>query len=163
MISGFPFDDEADAARQNVARLESQAEELRAELLKLHQDVARVRRDFSGMQAVQLLEANEQLVVAALHAETIAETSAGNLTEMTRRGQYDSLTETPNRLLMFDRMTHAIALAHRRGTRLAVLFVDLNNFKQINDTHGHAAGDQALKLAAGRLQSVLRESVSRTQ
>jgi diguanylate cyclase (GGDEF)-like protein len=153
-----PLDDAAEPARRTVALLESQAADLRAELLKLHRDVAQVRRDFSGMHAAQLLEANEQLVVAALHAETIAETAAGNLSEMTRRGQYDPLTETPNRLLMFDRMSSAIALAHRRGTRLAVLFVDLDHFKQINDMHGHAAGDQVLKLAVRRLQSAIRDS-----
>lgn len=150
--------DDADTARRTVVLLESQAAELRSELLRLHHDVAQVRRDFSGMHAVQLLEANEQLVVAALHAETISETAASNLIEMTRRGQYDALTDTPNRSLMFDRMRNAIALAHRRGARLAVLFVDLDHFKVINDMHGHEAGDEALKLVVQRLQSVLRDS-----
>ena len=158
MLSEHALGDGADAARRTVAVLESQAAALRAELLLLRHDVSQVRRDFSGMQATQLLEANEQLVVAALRAEAIAETAADNLVEMTRRGQYDPLTETPNRLLMIDRMNSAIALAQRRGTRLAVLFVDLDHFKQINDTHGHATGDEALKLVVQRLQSVLRES-----
>ena len=124
----------------------------------LRHDVAQVRRDLSGVHAAQLLEANERLVVAALRAEAIAESAAGKLTELARRGQYDPLTEAPNRSLMFDRMSHAIALAHRRGTRLAILFVDLDHFKQINDTHGHAVGDQTLRLVVQRLQSVLRDS-----
>lgn len=158
MLSKPALSADAHEARRNVALLESQAVALRAELLRLRHDVAQVRRDFSGMHATHLLEANEQLVVAALRAETIAETAADNLTEVTRRGQFDPLTETPNRLLMFDRMSSAIALAQRRGTRLAVLFVDLDHFKQINDTHGHATGDEALKLVVRRLQSVLRES-----
>ena len=71
---------------------------------------------------------------------------------------YDSLTELPNRSLFSKLLNHAISFARRSGTQLAVLFVDLDRFKNINDTLGHEAGDQLLQEAGKRLQSCLRES-----
>jgi len=59
---------------------------------------------------------------------------------------------------MLDRLESAIATARRDETRIAVLFIDLDDFKRINDTLGHAIGDEALKLAARRLQSTVRDS-----
>jgi len=70
---------------------------------------------------------------------------------------HDSLTDLPNRKLFFDRLGIALALAHRNQSSLAILMLDLDNFKQVNDTFGHAARDNILKAAAGRLTSVLRK------
>jgi diguanylate cyclase (GGDEF)-like protein len=64
---------------------------------------------------------------------------------------HDSMTGLPNRDLFGDRLVHAIALAKRHGWTLAVMFLDLDSFKLINDTHGHAAGDWVLKEVAKRL------------
>src|ERR1022692_878237 len=64
---------------------------------------------------------------------------------------HDSMTGLPNRDLFDDRLVHAIALAKRHDWTLAVMFLDLDRFKFINDTHGHAAGDWALKEVAKRL------------
>ena len=105
-----------------------------------------------------MAEANEQLALVALHAESVAETAVSELGELARSGQRDPLTGLPNRLLMLDRLENAIATARRHETRIAVLFIDLDNFKRINDTLGHAIGDEALKLAARRLQSAVRDS-----
>lgn len=69
---------------------------------------------------------------------------------------YDSLTGLPNRRLFIDRMELAIAHAKRQGQQLAVLFIDLDHFKRINDSLGHAAGDQFLRAVASRLQSAVR-------
>ncbi len=82
----------------------------------------------------------------------------GELGELTRTSQRDVLTGTPNRALMLDRVGSAIAMSHRRGTRAALLFVDLDCFKQINDTLGHAVGDSVLRLVTRRLESVIRDS-----
>ena len=69
---------------------------------------------------------------------------------------YDALTGLPNRRLFNDRLRQALALAHRQKRQLAVLFLDLDRFKVINDTLGHAIGDQLLVAAAKRLKSSCR-------
>ena len=70
---------------------------------------------------------------------------------------HDSATGLPNRDLFDDRLTHAIALAKRHAWSLAVMFLDLDGFKDVNDTHGHAAGDAVLKEVARRLMQHARE------
>ncbi len=70
---------------------------------------------------------------------------------------HDVLTGLPNRILFIDRLEQAIAQAGRNFSLMAVLFLDLDNFKEVNDGLGHDAGDQLLKEAAGRLQESIRE------
>jgi diguanylate cyclase (GGDEF)-like protein/PAS domain S-box-containing protein len=77
--------------------------------------------------------------------------------EVERLALYDYLTDLPNRRLFNDRLKQALVAAHRTGHLGALLYVDLDNFKQLNDTHGHGAGDELLKLVAQRLQAHLRE------
>jgi diguanylate cyclase (GGDEF)-like protein len=69
---------------------------------------------------------------------------------------HDALTGLPNRALLHDRLDHALAAWRRRPEHLAVLFVDLDGFKTVNDTHGHLVGDRVLIDVAHRLSSVLR-------
>ncbi len=69
---------------------------------------------------------------------------------------HDPLTDLPNRSLFLDRADHALKRAARRGDEVAVLFMDLDNFKVINDSLGHEVGDELLVAVAGRLQSCLR-------
>lgn len=71
---------------------------------------------------------------------------------------YDSLTGLPNRALFYDRLSQAINLAQRNRHELALLYLDLDRFKSVNDTLGHAAGDDVLQGAAGRIQAQVRES-----
>ena len=75
----------------------------------------------------------------------------------THLAQHDALTNLPNRLLVSDRMEQAIGQARRYGRRAALLFLDLDNFKNINDSLGHDAGDELLKEVAERLQGAVRE------
>ncbi|MGH8029987.1 MAG: putative bifunctional diguanylate cyclase/phosphodiesterase, partial [Arenimonas sp.] len=70
---------------------------------------------------------------------------------------HDALTGLPNRALLYDRIRQAIAQAHRAGTQLAVLFIDLDRFKTINDSLGHAVGDKLLQAVASRILACLRE------
>ena len=71
--------------------------------------------------------------------------------------QYDVLTGLPNRALFYDRLRQAVSRAKREQTMVGLMFLDLDRFKQINDTLGHAAGDRVLKVVAERLKSFLRE------
>jgi diguanylate cyclase (GGDEF)-like protein len=151
-------DSEVTAAKETVALLNQQAEELRTHLSTLRQSLREIRRDFGENQANQLREANEELVLAALHANTIAESAMSNLNQLTRISQRDVVTGMPNRALILDRLDNAITVARRHGTRIAVIFIDLDHFKPINDLLGHAGGDEVLQLVAHRLQSVVRES-----
>jgi diguanylate cyclase (GGDEF)-like protein/PAS domain S-box-containing protein len=78
--------------------------------------------------------------------------------ELEYQATHDALTGLPNRVLLRDRIRHAIGLAERGGTLLAVAFIDLDQFKFINDSIGHQAGDDLLKTVAGHLQSCIRET-----
>jgi diguanylate cyclase (GGDEF)-like protein len=123
---------------------------------------ARAARELTRLQrsitAARLVEANEQLVLAALRAQADAHAATQALRNLSRSAGLDALTSLPNRVLLLDRFARAIAAARRRRVRLALLFLDLDNFKQVNDTLGHAAGDQVLKLVAHRLASAVRDA-----
>ena len=106
----------------------------------------------------RLLEANEQLVLALVRAQSDAEATARLLAEATRTSHSDALTGLPNRTLFLDRVEQALASARRHDARLAILFLDLDRFKEINDRLGHAAGDQALAQVAQVLVATVREA-----
>lgn len=81
-----------------------------------------------------------------------------DFSQMQFRATHDSLTKLPNRLLFRDRLLQSIAHAKRHNKRLAVHYLDLNNLKEVNDTHGHATGDHLLWEIAQRLQRIIRSS-----
>ncbi|MCW9006012.1 MAG: EAL domain-containing protein, partial [Gammaproteobacteria bacterium] len=94
----------------------------------------------------------------------IRDISEKKLTEdqMAYMAYHDSLTGLPNNHLFKDRVTHCIASAKRNSTKLAVMFLDLDRFKLINDTLGHSVGDKLLQATAERLQNCIRSSDSVT-
>ncbi len=91
--------------------------------------------------------------------------SARDITERKRaqeraehQAQHDALTGVPNRVLFYDRLSQGITRARRERHELALLFVDLDDFKAVNDSLGHMAGDELLKITAARIRASLRES-----
>ncbi len=78
--------------------------------------------------------------------------------KMSHLAEHDELTSLPNRALLNDRLEHGITLARRHGRQMAVLFIDLDHFKHINDSLGHLIGDQILKAVAGRIAPCIRDS-----
>ena len=143
---------------QTIDHLRGQVETLRQRVIGLIQALAAAERASDDAQTPVLVEANSALVLSALHAEEVAESTMGELVELMNTTRRDVLTGIPNRALMLDRLNSAIALSRRRGTRVALLFIDLDGFKQINDTLGHAVGDSVLCSVARRLESVIRDS-----
>jgi diguanylate cyclase (GGDEF)-like protein len=79
-----------------------------------------------------------------------------HVTELSHQAFHDPLTGLPNRSMLLDRLENALARTKRNGKQIAIIFCDLDNFKVVNDTFGHEAGDQLLVNVAERLQSTLR-------
>ena len=98
--------------------------------------------------------------VVAFHDVTVARAKS---LEMSRLAEHDPLTGLPNRVLFNDRLAQAISLASRQDKQLAVLFVDLDQFKKVNDSLGHGVGDKLLQSVADRLLNCVRrtDTVSR--
>jgi diguanylate cyclase (GGDEF)-like protein len=146
------------AGVRGLALLNAQADALRKHLKQLRERLVETQLEVNANQAALVVQANEQLVLAALRADSIAEAAQSNFDDLASSARRDGLTGMPNRGLMLDRMQAIIARAGRRELNFAVLFIDLDNFKQINDTLGHAAGDGVLKVVAHRLEAAVRET-----
>ena len=115
---------------------------------------------FDPVAAVELVKQGVQdfVLAAEIGMPDRLATAIGCAITRSDQNYYDPLTGLPNRLLLYDRLGHAINHAKRYDERLAVLFFDLDRFKMINDTLGHLAGDRLLKTVAGRLSDGLRNS-----
>lgn len=155
---------QSEEAARTLAGLKAQSNEVRAEvnearahLAELNLEVAAAENRLENSDSAQLLEANQNLVLSTLRAQEDADLCAESLKSVSEAASLDTLTELPNRELLLDRFTHAVAMARRKGEHLALLFVDMNHFKTINDTLGHAVGDQVLQRAARCLSSAVRE------
>ena len=93
-------------------------------------------------------------VVATMHDITERKKSQEHIEKL---AHFDILTGLPNRTLLNDRFRYALSMAQRRGETLTIMFIDIDHFKDINDTLGHNVGDQVLVYVAKRLKEVLRE------
>jgi len=134
-LFAYPFKDGiAVIARDINSRMQSE------------QELAVYRQQLESLvrqRTESLQRLNDELVAAKAKAESLA--------------THDFLTGLPNRVLMEDRLTQAIALVRRRGTLAAVMTLDLDGFKDVNDTYGHGAGDLLLVEIAARLKASVRE------
>jgi len=107
-------------------------------------------------RATRLIDSDEALHVIIFHAPITELKQAEN--EVQKLAYFDNLTGLPNRLMLNDRLLHALDWAQRQDENIAVLFLDLDHFKAINDTLGHDAGDALLKSVAKRLSGCIRKS-----
>ncbi len=119
-----------------------------------HRDGHWVWVQASGAVVSQDPETHEPLRLCGTHQDITERRQQEE--HILHQAHFDSLTELPNRFLALDRLSQLINEARRNNDRVAVLFLDLDDFKKINDTLGHDTGDKLLKEAAFRLQSVLR-------
>jgi diguanylate cyclase (GGDEF)-like protein len=146
------------AAREQAADLRQEAADLRDEVADQREETVRANSAHRAHTASQLLEANEHLVVAAVHSQTMTEAAEHATLQMSFKAERDFLTGLPNRALLSDRLAQSIALAQRHRKRVALLYLDLDNFKDVNDSLGHSVGDQLLQSAAKRLEACVRHS-----
>jgi diguanylate cyclase (GGDEF)-like protein/PAS domain S-box-containing protein len=133
--------------------------------LKLAQPVREVIYNYSKsgrgywleMHIVPLKDAHGEVAYfAAIERDVTAQKNLEH--ELRHFAFHDVLTRLPNRRLLLERLKHSLVLAKRSGSHIAVLFIDLDKFKHLNDTHGHDAGDLLLVEVARRLCSRVRES-----
>lgn len=153
--------EDALGVRENVADLREGAAQTRESAVsarerKMHAANAAPLR--AGEHLKMLQQVNSHLVIATMEARKLAEQVAVATIQLDYLAHHDVLTDLPNRMLLQDRIGQAIELAHRQGKQLAVMFMDLDRFKHINDSLGHAIGDQLLQSVAQRLVACVRHS-----
>jgi len=138
----------------------------RAESCTLPYSVVLRRRDGSQVDietsVTPITDADGKVRGAAVAFSELKEASR-EAVRLAHLAQRDALTDLPNRVLLYDRVAQAIVAARRRGGMVALLFVDLDGFKAVNDVYGHALGDRLLKAVAERLAKTVRaaDTVSR--
>ena len=155
--------EQAALKRTEAANQRDETADRRQDNADRREEAAIARAALSALTETQLREVNERLVVATVHAQTMTEAAEQATAQMSHMAEHDFLTGLPNRALLADRVQQAIALAQRHGKKVAVMFLDLDHFKHINDSLGHAVGDQLLQAVAQRLQACVRlsDTVSR--
>jgi len=142
----------ADKALQDSQVVEATVQECADDLDEVTATLARGIADIKQVE-VALTRSRAALV----EAETALLTAQDDERHATLRALHDSATGLPNRVLFDDRLAQGISLAERHGWILAVMFLDLDRFKNINDDHGHAAGDLVLREIASRLSQYARD------
>ncbi|MES2609796.1 MAG: GGDEF domain-containing protein [Pseudomonadota bacterium] len=144
-------------ASQELSELVLPIDNARSLLSDLHTELEGAKALVEPGISQHLMEANAQPVVTALQSQADAEQVTQELTALSRSAELDGLTQLPNRALLHDRFVQAIAHAKRHHTRLGLLFIDLDKFKAVNDTLGHAAGDLVLQQAARCMEASIRD------
>jgi diguanylate cyclase (GGDEF)-like protein len=109
-------------------------------------------------RTLALEDANRKLRVEAFERESLLRKLGESETRMRHLAQHDALTGLPNRLSLHERFELGAEYAKRNRHKLAVMLIDLDRFKELNDTRGHAAGDEALVALGGRLRTTVRGS-----
>jgi len=137
----------------------SESEAVEAKVAECADDLQQVTdtlaQGVEDLKKVELALARSRQALATTESSLVAAKQDESRSRL--RALHDTATGLPNRSLFDDRLSHAISLAERQQWTLAVMFLDLDRFKRINDTHGHAAGDVVLKQVAHRLLQHARD------
>jgi diguanylate cyclase (GGDEF)-like protein len=149
--------------RQDTADLRQQSADIRQEAADQREEAAIAKAAFDDLTNAKMIEANERLIAATIHAQTMTKAAELTTEKMSYMAEHDVLTGLPNRALLTDRLAQSIALAQRHEKKVALMYLDLDHFKHVNDSLGHAVGDQLLQSVATRLQTCVRlsDTVSR--
>jgi diguanylate cyclase len=174
-------DDSADAS-ENAASVRAGAADIREDTADAREDTADHREESIYMREshatlrekeilaeetlkaasnhliIMLQQANAHLVTVSIEAHKMAEQVKVAKDQLAYLAHHDVLTDLPNRILLLDRLNSAIELAGRKGWQLALMFLDLDRFKHINDSLGHVIGDKLLQSVAQRLLGCARHS-----
>ena len=132
--------------------LSGEVEDLRVELQFHHPD-GHARWGLLSASVVRPSTEQDPYLICLVEDVTARREAEANLAH---QALHDGLTGLPNRTLLHDRLAHALATSARTGTSVGVLYLDLDGFKAINDSAGHAAGDAVLRLVTGQLQQAVR-------
>jgi diguanylate cyclase (GGDEF)-like protein len=141
-------------ARENAVELRENAVDMREREIR----ASEITQGTSDDHIIMLRQVNARLVTATIEAHKLAEQVQTAKNQLDHLAHHDVLTDLPNRILLQDRLGQAIGLACRQGRQLAVMFMDMDRFKHINDSLGHAVGDQLLQSVAQRMVSCVRHS-----
>ncbi len=158
MAPSAPPPDDDQARERRLLRLYRAIAAAQARLAALHGEIEAARSDTGRRAAHDALAENKRLTAANRVAAHDAEHAQAALVAALRVSRTDSLTGPHNREVLWDRLAHDVSLARRQGHGLAVYFIDIDDFKQVNDAFGHAVGDLLLQHAARVLQGTVRES-----
>jgi diguanylate cyclase (GGDEF)-like protein len=150
--------EEAANLREEVADLREEAADLDEKALHAGRKIEKEKAARRATTETMLREANVQLIVATVHAQTMTDSAEQATRKMTHLAEHDFLTGLPIRILLADRLAQAITLAQRHGKKVALIYLDLDHFKHINDSLGHDVGDKLLQSVARRLQACVRHS-----
>ncbi len=127
-----------------------------SDLINLVSYVARNKKYHRRLDSAR----DDEIGDLTLGVNTMLDTIEAHETQLFQRANYDELTQLPNRHLLMERLTHGINTATRNKTEIALLFLDLDRFKVVNDSLGHRVGDELLVQVAGKLVNTLRKSDS---
>src|SRR5450631_1993333 len=148
-------------AREDAAHLREDAADMRETIVILREGKIRqaeIKQKASEYDRNILQKVNERLVIATIEANKLAEQVETARVDLDHLAHHDILTDLPNRILLQDRLGQAVEIARRQGRKFAVMFMDLDHFKHINDSLGHTVGDQLLQSVAQRLVGSVRQS-----
>lgn len=158
LLLSFGLGDRINTMKREKEVAQAEALATQQALLEATQRAEREQEKRVAERTAELNLANEQLRSEALERESLVSQLRSSEERMRFMAQHDALTGLPNRYSMQERLSLALEVSRRNRKKLAVMLVDLDKFKAVNDTRGHAAGDQLLATIAHRLRTSVRAS-----